>query len=138
MLTKTPKGKDVEDDAVFEINEQFNENRVRVKINSIQLKESPEENKEVNERVQQDRQYQVDAAIVRIMKTRKSLKHNQLISELTSQLKFQAKPADLKKRIERRAAPPPQGPTPGRRRCRECSLPLRGSAASVRGIWAGE
>ena len=43
------------------------------------------------ERVFQDRQYQVDAAIVRIMKTRKSLTHNLLISELYNQLKFPVK-----------------------------------------------
>lgn len=48
----------------------------------------------------QDRQYQVDAAIVRIMKMRKTLTHNQLISECVSQLKFPIKPADIKKRIE--------------------------------------
>lgn len=92
----------MDDGDVFEVNDAFNDSRVRVKVNTIQLKETPEENKEVNERVMQDRQYQVDAAIVRIMKTRKQLKHNQLISELTSQLRFQASPADLKKRIERR------------------------------------
>lgn len=48
----------------------------------------------------QDRQYQIDAAIVRVMKTRKTLAHNLLISELFSQLRFPAKAVDLKKRIE--------------------------------------
>ena len=48
----------------------------------------------------QDRQYQIDAAIVRIMKMRKSLHHTPLITELYNQLKFPVKPPDLKKRIE--------------------------------------
>ena len=48
----------------------------------------------------QDRQYQVDAAIVRIMKSRKTLSHTLLVSELFGQLKFPIKMSDLKKRIE--------------------------------------
>lgn len=47
-----------------------------------------------------DREYQVDAAIVRIMKARKRLPHTQLIAELLQQLRFRAETADLKKRIE--------------------------------------
>lgn len=39
----------------------------------------------------QDRQYQIDAAIVRIMKMRKTLSHNLLISELYKQLTFPVK-----------------------------------------------
>jgi hypothetical protein len=39
----------------------------------------------------QDRQYQIDAAIVRIMKTRKSLSHKLLIAESMQQLKFPLK-----------------------------------------------
>ena len=53
-----------------------------------------EENVSTTERVFQDRQYQVDAAIVRIMKTRKTLTHNLLISELFNQLKFPVKVSD--------------------------------------------
>lgn len=59
-----------------------------------------EENASTNEKVFQDRQYQVDAAIVRIMKMRKSLQHNLLVTEVVGQLKFSIKPADIKKRIE--------------------------------------
>ncbi|KAG5515818.1 hypothetical protein RHGRI_036759 [Rhododendron griersonianum] len=70
------------------------------KVNAIQMKETVEENTSTTERVFQDRQYQVDAAIVRIMKTRKVLSHTLLITELFQQLKFPIKPADLKKRIE--------------------------------------
>lgn len=59
-----------------------------------------EEQTKTQETVFQDRIYQVDAAIVRIMKTRKTLTHQLLLSELFQQLKFPCKPADLKKRIE--------------------------------------
>ena len=47
-----------------------------------------EENVKTKEGVFQDRHYQVDAAIVRIMKTRKRLVHTQLIAELYKQLSF--------------------------------------------------
>jgi hypothetical protein len=43
---------------------------------------------------------QIDAAIVRIMKTRRTLGHSLLMSELLVQLKFPVQPQDLKKRIE--------------------------------------
>ena len=42
----------------------------------------------------------VDAAIVRIMKTRKSLAHRLLAAELVAQLRFPVRAPDLKKRIE--------------------------------------
>ena len=100
VLTKEPRGREVEDEDVFCVNEGFNERLHRIKVNSIQLKETTEENKATNERVFQDRQYQIDAAIVRIMKTRKTLSHQLLISEIFAQISFPAKPTDLKKRIE--------------------------------------
>lgn len=49
---------------------------------------------------QQDRQYQIDAAVVRIMKMRKTLSHKLLTQELLSQLRFPLKMTDVKKRIE--------------------------------------
>ena len=42
----------------------------------------------MNDRVEKDRVFQVDAAIVRIMKARGELKHNDLIAEVIKQLSF--------------------------------------------------
>mmetsp|Transcript_2995 Transcript_2995/g.4280 ORF Transcript_2995/g.4280 Transcript_2995/m.4280 type:complete len:759 (-) Transcript_2995:246-2522(-) len=100
VLTKQPKGREVEDSDSFVINSDFSHKLYRIKINTIQMKETVEENEKTHEAVFRDRQYQVDAAIVRIMKSRKTLSHPLLMSELFNQLKFPAKPADLKKRIE--------------------------------------
>jgi cullin 4 len=47
-------------------------------INSVQLKETSEEHAATNKKVINDRQYQIEAAIVRIMKTRKTLTHQLL------------------------------------------------------------
>lgn len=95
---------------------QLNDPKLRLTTISFQN----EEQKATEERVYQDRQYQIDAAIVRIMKMRKTLSHNLLISEIFNQLLFPVKvssdryvatdltnrslslvqAADLKKRIE--------------------------------------
>ena len=117
MLTKVPKGKDINDGDKFVFNKDFTNALFKIKINQvimkncsfilyciifiqIQLKETNDEQKATEERVFQDRQYQIDAAIVRIMKMRKTLSHNLLLTELYNQLKFPVKPPDLKKRIE--------------------------------------
>ncbi|GFP91134.1 cullin-4 [Phtheirospermum japonicum] len=80
VLQKNPKGRDVEDEDNFVFNDQFNAPIYRIKVNVIQMKETVEENASTTERVFQDHQYQVDAAIVRIMKTRKVLSHTLLIT----------------------------------------------------------
>jgi len=100
VLTKIPKGKDINDGDRFAYNKDFTNALYKIKINQIQLKETNDEQKATEERVFQDRQYQIDAAIVRIMKMRKTLSHNLLLTELYNQLKFPVKPPDLKKRIE--------------------------------------
>ncbi|OQV16221.1 Cullin-4A [Hypsibius exemplaris] len=84
----------------FSYNPEFKSKTFRVKINAIQAQETPEEEQKTQEGVFADRQYQVDAAIVRIMKTRKSLKHALLVAEIYKQLRFPVTPNDLKKRIE--------------------------------------
>jgi len=100
VLQKVPRGKDINDGDKFVYNSQFSHPLCYIKINQVQLKETTEEQKATEERVFQDRQYQIDAAIVRIMKMRKTLSHNLLLTELYNQLKFPVKPPDLKKRIE--------------------------------------
>jgi len=100
VLSKVPKGKDINDGDKFSYNKDFTNALFKIKINQIQLKETNDEQKATEERVFQDRQYQIDAAIVRIMKMRKTLSHNLLLTELYNQLKFPVKPPDLKKRIE--------------------------------------
>lgn len=64
---------------------------VRLKINSIQLKETRAEVDATHEKVVQDRVYQLDATLVRIMKARKTLTHPQLVAEALAQLRFPAK-----------------------------------------------
>jgi cullin 3 len=56
----------------------------------------------IPEAVDEDRRHLVESSIVRIMKSRKTLQHNELIAEVTRQLstRFSPVPAFIKKRIE--------------------------------------
>nr|CAH7737118.1 unnamed protein product [Callosobruchus chinensis] len=100
VLFKITKGKEIEKEDVFCVNNRFTDKLFRVKINQIQLKESVEEEQATEKSVLADRQFQIDAAIVRILKHRKQLNHNELISELFNVLDIPVKAYDLKKRIE--------------------------------------
>ena len=100
VIRKRPKSREVLETDYFMVCHDFKDRRIRIKINQIQIKETNKEKEETHESVLRDRIHVMDAAIVRIMKTRQKLPHNQLISEIFGQLKFPAKTADLKKRIE--------------------------------------
>jgi hypothetical protein len=84
VLTKKPKGREVNENDVFTYNADFADQKMRIKINQIQLKETKEENKGVHERVAADRHYETQAAIVRIMKSRKTITHAELVAEVIS------------------------------------------------------
>jgi len=66
------------------------------------MKETPKENKVVNSKVVENRKNQIEACIVRIMKTRKQLTHQELISEVGNQLslRFPIASKDIKKIVE--------------------------------------
>jgi len=100
VLHKRPKGNTVGKDDLFVWNKGFTNRQVRIRINAIQVKESAAEDLQTTERVFVERHCEVDAAIVRVLKTRRTLTHANLIAELYSQLRFPFKVADLNKRIE--------------------------------------
>lgn len=64
------------------------------------MKETSEERKKTHAAVSKDRLYFIDAAVVRIMKARKTIDHRGLIGEVMAQLKFPVTAADIKKRVE--------------------------------------
>ena len=103
VLSKSPKGRDVNSTDVFMVNENFTDPKYRIKINQIQAKETKQENKETHERVAADRNFETQAAIVRIMKSRKKITHAELISEVIVATRSRGvlDPSDIKKNIER-------------------------------------
>ena len=103
VLTKHPLGRDVKPTDTFTFNRGFKDPKYRVKINQIQHKETKEENKATHERVAQDRRFETQAAIVRIMKSRKQMTHPELQAEVISMTRKRGsvEPAAIKKEIER-------------------------------------
>jgi cullin 1 len=88
--------KTIEDDATFTPNDGFQCPHRKIKIPPPASEET--HNKE---RVEEDRSIAIEAAIVRIMKMRKTLSHQQLVTEVLSQLAFfRPNPKLIKQRIE--------------------------------------
>ncbi|KAG2378507.1 hypothetical protein C9374_008146 [Naegleria lovaniensis] len=100
VLKKERKGTDIKEDDVFYVNDEFTHSLTKIKVNSLQLKETKKERTETTEKVLLDRSYVIDAAIVRIMKARKTLTHQQLLAEVLKQIRFPTTGQDIKKRIE--------------------------------------
>lgn len=104
VLLKSPKGrKEISPTDQFCVNLAFTDPKFRVKINQVQLKETKEENKETHERVAQDRQFETQAAVIRVMKSRKRVKHVDLVQAVIEQTKGRGvlDALEIKKNIER-------------------------------------
>ena len=102
-LTKQPRGREINAGDRFIVNQSFSHEKFRIKINNVQLKETKEENKETHERVAMDRNYETQAAIVRIMKSRKTITHAELVAEVIQATKTRGvlSVTDIKKNIDR-------------------------------------
>jgi cullin 3 len=120
ILRKLSKGKGVEDGDEFSFNEDFTSKFKRIKVPLISAKEihigakansnsvrkfgddDDEDEGGVPAVVEEERRHMIEAALVRIMKSRKSFNHNELVAEVTRQLsnRFMPSPPAIKKRIE--------------------------------------
>ncbi|KAJ8441329.1 hypothetical protein Cgig2_024841 [Carnegiea gigantea] len=103
VLRKEPMSKDIAENDAFLFNDKFTSKFYKVKIGTVVAqKESEPEKQETRQRVEEDRKPQIEAAIVRIMKSRRVLDHNNVVAEVTKQLqsRFLPNPVEIKKRIE--------------------------------------
>lgn len=99
ILVKEPTTtKNVTKEDKFRFNKSFTDRMRRIKVPLPPV----DEKKKVIEDVDKDRRYAIDAAIVRTMKSRKVLQHQQLVMEVMQQLSKMFKPDFklIKKRIE--------------------------------------
>lgn len=96
VLAKTPAGSTIKASDAFEVNAKFQcpMRKIRVPMANLDESHNPK-------RVEEDRTVAIEAAIVRIMKARKTLSHQQLLAEVLSQLAFfRPNPKVIKRRIE--------------------------------------
>jgi hypothetical protein len=104
VLLKRPASKTLEEDHQFMINPKYVNKLLKVVIPLMppMKREGVDEGDEEAKVIEMQRRHQMDAAVVRIMKIRKTMKHPELVAEVVSQLKarFIPKPNDIKKRIE--------------------------------------
>jgi len=97
ILIKDPKSKKISKNDKFIINSQFKSKSKYIKIPLASLEKSQKNNNQIDF----SRKLSIEACIVRIMKSRKELEHNQLISTVIQQITlFKPEIKDIKKSIE--------------------------------------
>ncbi|KAI5812658.1 Cullin family-domain-containing protein [Pyronema omphalodes] len=85
VLLKSPRGREITDMDKFQVNQAFSSPNVMVKINQIQHRETKKENTETHEAVERDRGFETQAAIIRVMKSKKSVRHTELVQAVIEQ-----------------------------------------------------
>jgi cullin 1 len=86
----------------YRLNYDFKSKKYRVNLNVPLKSEAKQELDETHQHVQEDRKLLIQAAIVRVMKTRKTSNYNTLVGEVITQLQARFSPTipDIKKCID--------------------------------------
>lgn len=102
MLNHDLEKEEIEAESTFSLNMSFTSKRTKFKITTSMQKDTPQEMEQTRSAVDEDRKMYLQAAIVRIMKARKVLRHNALIQEVINQSKARFNPSIsmIKKCIE--------------------------------------
>lgn len=106
VLRKEPVTKDVKPTDKFYFNEDFSSQFLKIKVSVVagggNRVENQDERRATQKRAEEERGIVIEAAIVRIMKSRKILTHAQLMTETLTQMsaRFQPDVNMIKKKIE--------------------------------------
>jgi cullin 1 len=102
LLLDPGSGPKVGPGSSFSLNYDFKGKKYRINLNIGMKSETKQEEAETNKTIEEDRKLLLQSAIVRIMKARKRMKHQQLVSETINQIRgrFVPKVSDIKKCIE--------------------------------------
>eukprot|EP00471_Norrisiella_sphaerica_P013808 CAMPEP_0184494236 /NCGR_PEP_ID=MMETSP0113_2-20130426/28223_1 /TAXON_ID=91329 /ORGANISM="Norrisiella sphaerica, Strain BC52" /LENGTH=778 /DNA_ID=CAMNT_0026879915 /DNA_START=69 /DNA_END=2408 /DNA_ORIENTATION=- len=101
LLLKSPPVPKVLPTDLYVTNRAFKTNRIMIKLEQIRQRSRRRfERREVQEQVIADRGVVIDATIVRLMKTRKTVAHKELMSEVVKKVRFACTAGDILKRIE--------------------------------------
>ncbi|KAH7335370.1 Cullin family-domain-containing protein [Rhizoctonia solani] len=94
--------KDIEPGDQFKWNSEFTDPKRNIRILSIQQQTTTEETQDAQDDILSERPHVIDAAIVRIMKAKKTLTYEQIKTETIIALEkhFQPTVSDIKKRID--------------------------------------
>lgn len=97
---KTTIKKTITKQDTFKVNDKFRSQMKRITINSIQKKESKKDSESVHQRVLADRKFFIDAAVVKTLKAKRSIRHNELVTDAIALLRFPLEMTALHQRIE--------------------------------------
>mmetsp|Transcript_6153 Transcript_6153/g.9899 ORF Transcript_6153/g.9899 Transcript_6153/m.9899 type:complete len:117 (-) Transcript_6153:17-367(-) len=82
------------------VNFGFRSNLKKISINAAQRKENRKESDKVHEKVLAERKHVLEAAIVKQMKARRTLKHTELLTEVLRLIRFPVELEVIAKRID--------------------------------------
>jgi hypothetical protein len=100
VLMHDGSGKDLALDAELEVNNGFTSEKIKVQVSLIKKEEKATETTTLAE-APVERKHVIDAAIVRIMKSRNRLEHNALLEEVFRQCTlFKPQATQIKSQIE--------------------------------------
>ncbi|OXU21148.1 hypothetical protein TSAR_003099 [Trichomalopsis sarcophagae] len=101
-ILKKSTEEDLEEDTILTLNFEYYNKRTKFRITGALQRDAPHDTEATHRSVDDDRKLYLQAAIVRIMKSRKVLRHNQLVQEVLGQSKVTFAPSIgmIKKCIE--------------------------------------